>query len=117
MPGEDNHFSDATSCHPTEFPEVFAYQERSFISGLSTHVDIVDTMETELATIESQDLFAITWDFVWIESAKYSLIQALINTITSSVSFLKDSLPSDIQHFWKCRNDLCIIDGVVLFKN
>lgn len=117
MPDEDNHFSDATSCHSTEFPEVFAYRERSFISDLCTHIDNVDTMETELATIESQDLCAITWDFVWTESLKYSLIEAVINTITSSVSFLKDSLPSDIQDFWKCRNDLCIIHGVVLFKN
>jgi len=117
MPGADNHFSDATSRHPVESPEDFDCQERNFMNGLRAHVDEIDTMETELATIASQELRAITWNLVQAENDNDSQIQTLINAIASGFPLSKESLPRDIQDFWKCRNELCIVDSVVLYKN
>ena len=116
VPDEDNHFSDAMSLHPRESPKGFSYWERSFKSSLCTHIDNVDTMEIEIATTASQDLHIITWDLVQIEIAKDGQTQALITRITCVIPLLRDSLPSDIQDFWKCYNDLCISSGFVLFK-
>ena len=70
-------------------------------------------MKTDLATTASQDVCAITWDLLQIESAKDSQV----NIIASGIPLRKDRLPSDIQDFWKTRNDLCIINSIVLFKN
>ena len=57
------------------------------------------------------------WDLVKKESQKDSQTQDLVKTIASGFPLSKESLPSSLGDFWKCRNDLYVIDEVVLYKN
>ena len=71
-PGKGNHFSDATSRNPVEVPrnDIGDQQESSFLSCLYVIDDDRDEMESELAVIVGQDLRAVTWEVVRLESTQ-----------------------------------------------
>lgn len=114
MPGTDNCFSDATSRNPAHSEEEFS--EGNLSKNVCTYSKDFDTMETELAAVASDNLRAITWDLVKKESEKDPQIQSLVSIIASGFPLSKESLPINLQGFWKCKSDMCVIDGVVLFK-
>jgi hypothetical protein len=101
MPGKGNHFSDATSRNPVESPDD-------------------DNMESdliEIAAVITENLRAVTWDLVRCESERDPQIQSLITCVTSGIPPTKDEFPPDLQSFWKHRNDLYIIDGILMMNH
>ena len=114
-PGKDNTFSDATSRNPSKDDE--AILNDTILDKICTYDKDFDTMEIKLAALASENVCIITWDLVKKESQKDSQIQDLIKTIASGFPLSKESLPPSLQDFWKCRNDLYVIDEVVLYKN
>ena len=113
-PGKDNNFSDATSRNPSINDSSV---ENDFLQKICTYDKDFDTMEIELASLASEGLFIVTWETVKTESQKDPQIRDLINIIASGFPLSKESLPPTLQDFWKYRNDLYVIDEVVLYKN
>jgi len=118
MPGKDNCFSDATSRNPVERPDesIDQYPDSTFLHSLHISDERQDTMETELAAVAASDFRAVTWELVRRESSHDQQIQSLISYMTAGMPTTSNGLPVELQQFWQLRNDLYVIDGVVLFK-
>ena len=114
-PGKDNCFYVTSPSGHTTHDEP-DNDDTSFLASIAIHEDQHDEMETELAALAANEIRAVAWEVVRKESAQDETIQSLSHTIVSGFSSSKDSLPVDVQPFWKFRHDLYIIDGVVLMK-
>jgi len=107
MPGKDRN--------PVECPDesIDQYPDSTFLHSLHISDERQDTMETELAAVAASDFRAVTWELVRRESSHDQQLQSLISYMTAGMPTTSNG---ELQQFWQLRNDLYVIDGVVLFK-
>lgn len=108
-PGKENMFADAASRYPTEHSDdEFTLSE--VLCGIMVEED-----ESNILSVAAHDsVRAVTWDLVREETAKDMTMQqlaALVNTIFPQD---KQDLPSDLSPYWPIRNNLYMVDGVIL---
>ena len=118
MPGKDNKFSDATSRHPVNCSdEDISCSE--ILAGIMIDEADEDTID-EIAVLPSKDdqnIRAITWDIVKQETCSDELMRELCVLINSSFPDEKHELPPELLPYWNIRNNLYIVDGVILMKD
>ena len=108
-PGRENKFADAASRYPTESADNDITMSEA-LCGIMVEED-----EPELLSVAANDsVRAVTWDLVREETIKDATMQqlaALVNTIFPEE---KQDLPSSLLPYWSIRNNLYIVDGVIL---
>jgi len=113
--GKDNMFSDATSRNPVD-----SCDEEVSCTEILAGVMIAEADEEEL-TISSfkddTDIRAITWEIVKNETSSDELMSNLCTLVNSSFPDDKHDLPRELLPYWNVRNNLYIVDGVVLMKD
>ena len=122
MPGKSNHFSDATSQHPTthEQDETPCISNSSILNCLCLTSDEEDDMEASLTSVAANstvNLRAVTWHAVRQETLKDPHLLELISIIWSGIPTEKGAMPLHLQKYYKHRDQLCVIDGVLMMKN
>ena len=70
-----------------------------------------------LPSKDDQDIRAITWDIVKQETSSDELMRDLCVLINSSFPDEKHELPPELLPYWNTRNNLYIVDGVILMKD
>ena len=118
MPGKENKFSDATSRNPVSCNDE-DISSSEILAGVMIDepdeggVDIVAFLPAN----DDQDIRAITWDIVKQETGSDELMRNLSILINSSFPDEKHELPPELLPYWNIRNNLYIVDGVILMKD
>ena len=121
MSGKDNSFSDATSRNPVSSTNEEDVSSSEILAG----VMIAESDDTDVddiaATLSCQDIpgnfRAITWEVVKQETSSDELMRNLSIMINSAFPDEKHDLPAELLPYWNIRNNLYIVDGVVLMKD
>ena len=109
-PGKLGPFSDATSRHPVN-------DALSCIRIVDDESDDIDSELFEIASNQTNNLQAITWQRVKEHSLSDPQIKDLAEVIQSGFPQQRSDLPPTVESFWKCRDDLHIIDDVVMMQH
>ena len=123
-PGKDNCFSDATSRNPVnsddddgDFSEI---TNTEILCGIMMYEPDEAATDIFLAGVSSDDdklIRAITWDLVKHESGNDKNMQNLISLINSTFPEERNEMPHELLPYWSLRNNLYVVDGVVLTKD
>ena len=118
-PGKDNNFADATSRFPStiENDDIASITVSEVLSGIMTEEPDEGDMFLAAVTHDENPVRAITWDLVRQETLKDPSMQNLTILINSMFPKEKDEIPQDLIPYWPLRNNLYIIDGVILMKD
>ena len=110
QPGKKNYVADAVSRHPNRGEELC-----SII--MSTEEDLIEETVVPSVGGEMDSFFAITWKRVQAESRKDESISTLIDLIRHGFPAAKKDMPSEVTCYWEFRQDLSIMEGVVIYKD
>ena len=80
-------------------------------------INVHDTFLAAFCSEDDKRIRAITWDLVKKESSKDKHMLNLISLINSSFPEEKNEMPLDLLPYWSLRDNLYVIDGVVLMKD
>ena len=116
MPGNGNNFSDATSRNPVTDDDVACSEILAGIMIDEPEEECVDNVAF-LPSTDSKDIRAVTWDIVKQETSNDGLMRDLSTLINTSFPNEKHELPLELHPYWSIRQNLYIVDGVVLMKN
>ena len=117
-PGKSNFFSDATSRHPVQDSD--RLENGMALDSIRLYSKDEDSMETELLKISTnslRDFRAVTWEVVQDVTRNDCDSQALIHNIETKFPSTQAEMPSNISSFWRLREDLHIVDGVIMMGN
>lgn len=62
-------------------------------------------------------LQVVTWDKVKLATSNDDCMSHLLSLVETTFPSCKHDLPDEVQEYFKYRNDLTAIDGVILYKN
>ena len=119
--GKDNNFSDATSRNPVHSIEDEG--DKVSNSEILAGVMIAESDEADddalaiLSNNDDKDIRAITWELVKQETRKDDLMSNLSILINSAFPDDKRELPPELLPYWNIRNNLYIVDGVILMRD
>ena len=113
MAGKENCFSDATSRNPACSSDE-EISDSEILAGIMLAEPEVDP---PLLLASNDDIRAITWDVVKQETSCDATMRSLCILINSVFPEEKSELPPDLLPFWPVRNNLYVLDGVVLMKD
>ena len=116
MPGNGNNFSDATSRNPASDDDVACSEILSGIMIDEPDEECVDDVAF-LPSSDSKEIRAVTWDIVKEETSNDGLMRDLSTLINTSFPNEKHELPRELQPYWNIRQNLYIVDGVILMKD
>ena len=111
IPGKRNKIPDATSRYPI-----------SAADDDGNDSDIVPEMEqtahvTAMSSLSSMDnIRSVTWDRVREATASDPKMMNLLHTIQSGFRGNKKFFPKHLRSFYRFRNDLYTVDGIVIYK-
>ena len=115
MPGKDNHFADATSRNPVVGNDVDDISVSEILAGIMIHED--KEFEDELLAVHNRKVRAITWDIVKEETLSDTTMHKLVTLIESSFPDDRMDMPPELLPYWNVRNNLYVLDGVVLMND
>ena len=117
MSGKDNSFSDATSRNPVSSNDEDVSNSEILAGVMIAEMDEADV--EDVATLSSKDgnFRAITWEVVKQETNRDEFMCNLSTLINSAFPDSKHDLPAELLPYWNIRNNLYIVDGVVLMKD
>ena len=114
MAGKDNMFSDATSRNPVGLDEEISTNE--ILAGIM----ITESSEEEVFLSPLKDeteIRTITWDILKKETLEDESMRTLCTLVNSSFPDNKHDLPQELIPYWNVRNNLYVLDGVILMKD
>ena len=114
-PGKDNKFPDAASRYPSSTATEDATAPLSEVLCNITMNTLNDDSD-ELAATEEEKVRAITWDLVRTETEQDEVMQQLMSLINSMFPSSKDELPPMCADYWPVRDNLYVVDGVVMMR-
>ena len=122
-PGKENSFSDATSRFPTRADDECDVAVIT-IAEVFCGIMVAEPEEAELGTYlsalsqdDSRQVRAITWDLVREVTKNDQHMQNLIALINLTFPQEKNEMPEDLLQYWSLRNNLYVIDGIVLMRD
>ena len=122
QPGKENKFPDAASRFPCSVEEENDMSDIT-ISEILASIMVEEPEEETIDSIVVSPLSsqsrtrAITWDIVREETAKEQHMKSLVSLINSVFPEQKNELPSELVPYWPIRNNLYVVDGVILMKD
>ena len=117
MPGKSNSFSDATSRNPVGYEDE-TISDTEILAGIMI-VEKDDTNE-DLAILtagDDKEFRAITWEIVKQETQSDDSLRQLVILINSLFPDDRSNMPPDLLPYWKVRNNLYMLDGVILMND
>ena len=117
--GKENHFADATSRSPASDDDPSEITKSEILAAIMMHEDDDDDdcVIDEIFGIHNNNVRAITWEMVKEETNNDHVMQNLLALITSTFPSDKSEMPAELLPFWNVRNNLYVIDGVVLMND
>ena len=119
VPGKLNPFADAVSRNPSRRPDDDEPTMEQVLAGLRT-ADMDDETEPMIIAAARSDLNnvnVVSWDRVKIETGSDPTMYSLANTIRYGFPESKEQLDESLREFWQQREDLYVIDGVVMYQD
>ena len=114
MEGKGNCFSDATSRNPCHEHEISAAEALSVLMETDDWESNHQSFIASSSDLGVNNVRAITWEVVKSETAKDPEMIALVDLIQSVFPDNKEEMPEALEKYWNIRDQLYLIDGVVL---
>ena len=114
MEGKGNCFSDATSRNPCHEHEISAAEALSVLMETDDWESNHQSFIASSSDLGVNNVRAITWEVVKSETAKDPEMIALVDLIQSVFPDNKEEMPEALEKYWNIRDQLYVIDGVVL---
>ena len=118
MSGKDNSFSDATSRNPvcSSDAEVSCSEILAGVMLMESGEDDADAAAV-FSSNDDKQFRAITWEMVKQETSSDEIMRNLNILISSAFPEDKNELPPELLPYWAIRNNLYMLDGVILMKD
>ena len=125
VPGKQNPFADATSRYPsrTDFEDDDEDEQASIteilagIRILEPHDEERDnTIEIASAMVDLKKAQTVSWDRVRTATLVDTTLGLLANYIRYGFPDSRDEIEEEIHNFWQYRQELSLLDGVILYK-
>jgi len=133
LKGKDNQAADGVSRYPTgtatqiHLPDdavaslTELIQSTILANTCDPAPDTVETDDTMIAALSSSlsalALKTVTWDRVRLATASDPDMNTLLELIELGMIIERDSLPTNLLDYYRYRDDLSTVDGVVLYKD
>ena len=113
VPGLLHRAADSVSRHPTGDAE-----KMTLIDDTSESESIDACLVTAaISSLNSLSINSVTWDKVKIATTSDSNMYQLVTMIEHGVPESRDDFPETIREYFKLKEDLYTIDGVILYKD
>ena len=123
VPGVKNLVADGLSRHPVdpaETPNTSEDMDTIFSEESTPHQysDIEEnTITAAMSTFQASPITSVTWDLIRTATASDETLNTLMETIEVGFPVLKSDLPQHLQLYFQHRDNLSIVDGVILYKD
>ena len=120
--GKENCFADATSRNPAysdNDEEADEISHSEILAGIMLHEPDEASSDDSIDALcnGAKNIRAVTWDVVKFETSKDEVMLKLIALINATFPVDRSELPPELLPYWNIRNNLYVVDGVVLMND